>query len=98
MNRRLALVSVALLVAATSLLHIAPARAAEGVNLAWDHCFGQGTGVQNLAFACDTEAGSHVMTGSFVLATNTSSGSLAHLGKQAEAPDEKLGGGSGPSR
>jgi probable phosphomutase (TIGR03848 family) len=40
---------------------------------------------------------------SFVLATNTTSGSLAHLGKQAkagpdEALDEKLGGGSGPSR
>jgi hypothetical protein len=63
-------VSVALLLATTSLIHIAPARAAEGVNLAWDHCYGQGTGVQNLAFACDTDAGSHVMTGSFVLAAN----------------------------
>jgi hypothetical protein len=70
MKRKSILVSVALLLAATSLLHIAPARAAEGVNLAWNHCFGQGTGVQNLAFACDTDAGTHVMTGSFVLATN----------------------------
>ncbi len=35
---------------------------------------------------------------SYVLATNTSSGSLAHLGKQAEKPEDKLGGGSGPSR
>lgn len=35
---------------------------------------------------------------SYVLATNTSSGSLAHLGKQAEEPEEKLGGGAGPSR
>ncbi|MCW2856353.1 MAG: histidine phosphatase [Marmoricola sp.] len=40
---------------------------------------------------------------SYVLATNTSSGSLAHLGNHAgagseEKLDEKLGGGSGPSR
>ncbi len=35
---------------------------------------------------------------SYVLASNTSSGSLAHLGKQAEKPEDKLGGGSGPSR
>ncbi|MCW2783692.1 MAG: histidine phosphatase [Marmoricola sp.] len=34
---------------------------------------------------------------SFVLAMNTSSGSLGHLAKQAEKPDEKLGGGAGPT-
>ncbi|HEX4189698.1 MAG TPA: MSMEG_4193 family putative phosphomutase [Marmoricola sp.] len=33
---------------------------------------------------------------SFVLATNTHDGSLAHLAKQAEKPEEKLGGGAGP--
>jgi probable phosphomutase (TIGR03848 family) len=32
---------------------------------------------------------------SFVLAMNTSEGSLAHLAKQIEKPDEKLGGGAG---
>ncbi|HET6152890.1 MAG TPA: MSMEG_4193 family putative phosphomutase [Marmoricola sp.] len=33
---------------------------------------------------------------SFVLATNTHDGSLAHLAKQTEKPEEKLGGGAGP--
>lgn len=33
---------------------------------------------------------------SFVLAMNTHEGSLSHLAKQQEKPDEKLGGGSGP--
>ncbi|MFL6022586.1 MAG: histidine phosphatase family protein [Marmoricola sp.] len=35
---------------------------------------------------------------SFVLATNTHDGSLAHLAAQQEKPEEKLGGGSGPGR
>jgi len=34
---------------------------------------------------------------SYVLSVNTSEGSLAHLAKQAEAPEEKLGGGAGPT-
>jgi hypothetical protein len=55
-----------LLLAMSSLLR--PGRAAaEGVNVAWSHCFGQGTGVQNESFACDVNDGTHVMTGSFVL-------------------------------
>ncbi|MCX6396135.1 MAG: MSMEG_4193 family putative phosphomutase [Propionibacteriales bacterium] len=33
---------------------------------------------------------------SFVLAMNSHAGSLAHLADQAEKPDEKLGGGTGP--
>lgn len=33
---------------------------------------------------------------SYVLAMNTTDGSLAHLARPSEAPDEKLGGGSGP--
>jgi hypothetical protein len=45
------------------------ASAAEGVNLAWSHCFGEGTGVQNMTFACDTNVGSHSMTASFVLSS-----------------------------
>jgi len=46
------------------------ASAGEGVNLAWNHCLGEGTGVQNAVFACDTNAGSHVLVGSFVLGAN----------------------------
>ena len=34
---------------------------------------------------------------SYVLSTNTADGSLAHLGKQEELPEEKLGGGGGPT-
>jgi 2,3-bisphosphoglycerate-dependent phosphoglycerate mutase len=34
---------------------------------------------------------------SYVLATNTADGSLAHLAKQEELPEEKLGGGGGPA-
>lgn len=33
---------------------------------------------------------------SYVLAMNTAEGSLAHLAKSVENPDEKLGGGTGP--
>ena len=42
------------------------ASAAPGVNLRWTDCFGDG-GVQNRNFACDTNAGNHVLRGSFVL-------------------------------
>jgi len=35
---------------------------------------------------------------SYVLAMNTSEGSLKHLAAQREKPDEKLGGGAGPAR
>jgi probable phosphomutase (TIGR03848 family) len=34
---------------------------------------------------------------SYVLAMNTTEGSLAHLAKQAELPEQKLGGGAGPT-
>ena len=34
---------------------------------------------------------------SYVLAMNTTDGSLAHLGQQGELPEEKLGGGAGPT-
>lgn len=36
-----------------------------GLNLRWDQCYGAG-GVQNRAFACDTNAGSNVLIGSVV--------------------------------
>src|SRR5262249_19873423 len=57
-------------VVALSLVHIpAPAGAAEGVNLRWDQCFGDG-GAQFRDFACDTNAGSERIVGSFALATD----------------------------
>jgi 2,3-bisphosphoglycerate-dependent phosphoglycerate mutase len=34
---------------------------------------------------------------SYVLSVNTSEGSLAHLARQEELPEEKLGGGAGPT-
>jgi probable phosphomutase (TIGR03848 family) len=37
----------------------------------------------------------YTTTRSFVLATNTNEGSLAHLAQQTEKPEEKLGGGAG---
>jgi hypothetical protein len=43
---------------------------AEGINLAWNHCLGEGTGVQNVTFACDTNVGSSVMTASFLLGSD----------------------------
>jgi 2,3-bisphosphoglycerate-dependent phosphoglycerate mutase len=34
---------------------------------------------------------------SYVLTMNTTDGSLAHLAKQEELPEQKLGGGAGPT-
>ena len=45
----------------------ATARAAQGVNLAWDHCLAEGTGVQNKQFACDTNMGLRLLVGAFQL-------------------------------
>ncbi len=39
-----------------------------GVALRWDACFGEGTGVLNKSFACDTNAGSERLIGSFISA------------------------------
>ena len=61
---RLALLQ--LLLASTCCFFPRPSAAVEGVNAAWNHRFGQGTGVRNLAFACDTHEGVNVMTGSFI--------------------------------
>ena len=45
----------------------APAGAAPGIALAWDHCLSEGTGVQNKVFACNTNEGSNIMVGTFEL-------------------------------
>jgi len=46
------------------------AHAGQGVNLRWQHCFGDG-GTQNRTFACNTNtAGFQAMTGSFELASD----------------------------
>jgi len=52
-------------VVASLCLLLVPVRAmaAQGMNLAWDHCMGDG-GVQNQNFACNTNIGAHVMHGS----------------------------------
>lgn len=52
----------------TGTLLAAPARAAQGVNLGWDRCQGDG-GSENRTFACDTNAGTEVLVCSFVLDT-----------------------------
>lgn len=56
----------AFLLAALLALGIAPAHAGQGVNLRWSNCLGDG-GTFNRNFACDTNAGSHVLVGSFEL-------------------------------
>src|SRR6185369_12251151 len=38
-----------------------------GVALRWSHCFGEGTGLATRTFACDTNAGSEELIGSFAL-------------------------------
>lgn len=60
------------LATAVSLLALAAscAQASPGVNLAWNHCLGEGTGVQNLAFACNTNSGTTSLVGSCVLSGN----------------------------
>jgi hypothetical protein len=58
-------VTPSLLVAFLALFALAPgARAAGGVSLRWDSCYGDG-GVQNKSFACDTNTGSATLVGSF---------------------------------
>lgn len=56
--------------AALSLASFSPvtAHAAQGVGLAWNHCFGEAGAVQNAVFACDTNAGLHSLHGTFRLA------------------------------
>ena len=46
-----------------------PAVAAPGIGLAWNQCFGEAGAVQNAAFACDTNTGSHRLEASFELSS-----------------------------
>lgn len=63
-----------LLFAACSLLLLAARTADAGnINLRWNACSGDG-GVMNRTFACDTNAGSNVLVGSFVLPQDTQPG------------------------
>ena len=58
------------LVALLALLALASrVHASAGVNLRWDQCLGDG-GVPNRNFACNTNAGSEALVGSFVLASD----------------------------
>jgi hypothetical protein len=66
--------------------------AADGLNLSWDSCYGEGTGVQNRRFACDTNAGRERLTGSFRLDTDASDvsamdGSLHVIAGSDQLPD-----------
>lgn len=59
--RRLFLLSSVLLAFGVSIAH-----AQDGINLRWSNCYGD-AGTSNRTFACNTNAGSHVLVGSFVL-------------------------------
>lgn len=59
--RRILLLSCALLAFVVPLAHAAP-----GVNMRWTSCYGDG-GAFNRNFACNTNTGSNVLVGSFVL-------------------------------
>lgn len=50
-----------------ALLAATPAHAARGLNLSWSRCHGEGVGTQNRTFACDTNDGTEVLVGSFVM-------------------------------
>ena len=44
--------------------------AAQGVNVSWSRCFGEGLGARNRDFACDTNAAAEELVCSFVLPAN----------------------------
>lgn len=44
--------------------------AAQGLNLSWSRCYGEGLGTQNRNFACNQNTGVNIMVGSFVLSSN----------------------------
>lgn len=58
---------VVAVVACGLVLLSSPARALQGVYVAWNTCFGEATATQNKNFACNTNTGNHIITGSFVL-------------------------------
>lgn len=48
----------------------APGHAAQGINLSWSNCFGEGFGSSNRNFACTSNSGTNLMVGSFQLAAD----------------------------
>ena len=63
---------LALVLAGLLLLASAAESQAAGVGLRWDACYGEGTGTFIKQFACDTNAGSERLVGSFVSAAGLS--------------------------
>ena len=50
-----------------AMLCVASVASAEGINLSWSNCAGEGTGSNNRTFACAVNTGSNVLVSSFVL-------------------------------
>ncbi len=46
-----------------------PSAHAAGVGMRWNHCFSENTGVMNRSFACDTNAGTELLVGTFLPST-----------------------------
>ncbi len=65
------------------------AHAGDELYLRWDNCFGDG-GTYNKVFACDTNAGSDVLVGSFRLAATTDSVSTVEIRLNLTALDPTL--------
>lgn len=56
----------ALSVSGLLLLLVAPLAHAGNVSMRWNKCYGEGTGVANRSFSCDTNVGSELLVGSFI--------------------------------
>jgi len=65
------------------------AHAGPGVNLRWSDCFGDG-GASNRSFACNTNAGSNVLVGSFVLSSPIANVSGQRIGVDLSATTTTL--------
>ena len=50
-----------------AMLSVASVASAAGFNVSWNNCAGEGTGTNNMAFACASNAGTNVLVISFVL-------------------------------
>lgn len=55
-----------------AMLLVASSAFAAGVNLSWNNCFGEGTGVQNRTFACGVNTGTNILVASFVPSADNS--------------------------
>jgi hypothetical protein len=62
-----------------SLLLVAQAAHAAGLNLAWDHCYAEAPPVVRKLFACDQNTGADVVVASFVPALDHSSSGLLEI-------------------